>query len=74
MKFVVGKSMLSCILFDCTSLCLYSQLGSVQSTWCHKTSVVLGRFQTSLQLLLEIKTEIEVEILIVVITKLVSRT
>ena len=33
-----------------------------------------GTIRTSLQLLLEIKTEIEVEILIVVITKLVSRT
>ena len=34
----------------------------------------LGQFLTSLQLLLEIKTEIEVEMLIVVLTKLVSRT
>ena len=45
----------------------YSQLG-VTNKCC------LGRFLTSLQLLLEIKTEIEVEMLIVVITKLVSRT
>ena len=44
----------------------YSQLG-VTNKCC------LGRFLTSLQLLLEIKTEIEVEMLIVVITKLVSR-
>ena len=63
MKSVVVKSKLSCILFDCTSLCLYSQLG-VTNKCC------LGRFLASLQLLLEIKTEIEVEILIVVDNKI----
>ncbi len=56
LKSVVEKLKLSCILFDCTALCLFSQSRIVNLGVTNK--VLFGTISTSLQFLLEIKMKI----------------
>ena len=63
MKSVVVKSKLSSILLDCTLLCFYSQLGVTKR-------VLFGTISSVFAAFIGNKTEIEVEILIVVDNKI----